>query len=68
MNGETPWREVTVDEFFAAMTGDVHPHIAPGPWPYTSLFRTRDRTVKGKLEGYYPEGSALAANRYWLPG
>lgn len=61
------WTEVTQDEFYKVIGSlDVHP-VTTGPWPYTSLFKTRSGLVRGKTELYYPEGSGLTTTRYWLP-
>jgi len=61
------WTEVAQEEFYKVIGGlDVHP-VPTGPWPYTSLFKTPSRFVRGKAELYYPEGSGLTATRYWLP-
>ena len=62
----TQFREVSKDEFHAAIGGqNVHPQIV-GKWPYTSLFKTPYGEVWGKIVGYLPEGSALSKNRYYL--
>lgn len=56
MNDE--WREVSEDDFFAEMNPkDVHPTIQPGPYPYTSLWRTRDGKAVGKSVGRIDEGT-----------
>ena len=60
------WREVSKDNFYRAMNQNVHPQII-GNFPYTSLFKTPLGEVRGKVVGYFPEGSALAENRYYLP-
>lgn len=36
------------------------------PYPYTSEFITTSRSVLGRIVGYYPEGSGLAAKRFYL--
>jgi hypothetical protein len=62
------WREVTQDEFYKGIgNSDVHPQIQPGPYPYTSMFLTRDRRIKGKVVGHFTEGTRLAENKYYLP-
>ncbi|WP_199153453.1 hypothetical protein [Chromobacterium sp. ASV23] len=61
------WKEVSKDEFFKAIgPRDVSP-TPVGRYPYTSLFKTRAGAVVGKIEGYFPEGSALPRHRHWLP-
>ena len=60
------WKEVTKDEFYAAMTGDVHPTIE-GKYPYWGFFQTPGRIKRGLYVGYYPENSGLAENKYYLP-
>lgn len=69
MNNETNgWREVTKDEFYRVIgSQNVSASIVNDRWPYTSLFMTPDRQVRGKSVGYLPEGSALEAKRYYLP-
>ncbi len=58
--------EVTKDEFYAAMGRmDVHPQPV-GPYPYTSLFKTKSGEVLGKAVDYFPEGKALYETRYYL--
>lgn len=60
-------REVSKDEFYAAMGPLNVTPVPTGPYPYTSLFKTPDGVTHGKAVGYYPEGSALPASRYFLP-
>jgi len=60
-------REATKTEFFAAMTGNVHPKILPGPYPYTSEWRLRpSNRVVGKSVGYIPHGKGLEETRWYL--
>jgi hypothetical protein len=64
---ETNWAEVTKDEFYRGI-GQQNVHPDPqGKWPYTSLFMTPNREVRGKVVGFLPVGSALAQYRYFLP-
>lgn len=61
------WREVSMDEFYRHI-GPQNVHPTPtGPWPYTSMFKTPSGDVRGKTEGYLPDGSRLPKNRYFLP-
>jgi hypothetical protein len=54
----TEWKEVAKEDFFRAIgPQDVHPHLI-GKWPYVSLFQTRDRMPKGKID---------SDGRFWLP-
>lgn len=64
---ELGWRLVTKDEFWAAIGNQNVTPRPVGPWPYTSLFKTPAGQVRGKIEDYLPEGSALTKSRYWLP-
>ena len=43
-------KAVTKEQFFAVICPlDVHPSIAPGPWPYTSIWKMRNnQRVVGK--------------------
>ncbi len=60
-------REVTKDEIFKAI-GPLNVHPRPtGEWPYTSHFQTPSGEIRGTIEHYLPEGSALPKSRYWLP-
>lgn len=62
------WREVSKDDFFKAIgSQNVMPKIIADRWPYSSDYVTPTRAVIGKSVGYLPEGSALAAKRYYLP-
>lgn len=61
-------REVTKDEFFADIgKRNVHP-TPTGDWPYTSIFKTPEGHERGRIVDYLPEGQALTASRYYLPG
>jgi hypothetical protein len=61
------WREVSKDEFFKAIgSQDVHPSPV-GPWPYTSLFKTRSGDVRAKIVNTIPEGAGLPVSRFFLP-
>lgn len=47
-------KEVTEKEFFAAvykLTVNVHPSIAPGCYPYTSIWKLNDGTEFGRSGG-----------------
>lgn len=62
------WREVSQNEFYAHIGPlDGHPHIQPGQYPYTQHMLTRDRRCVGKRVVYYPDGSRIAAHRFYLP-
>jgi hypothetical protein len=62
----TDMHEVSKDEFFAGIGNqNVHPRIV-GPWPYTSLFETPGREVRGKIVTIIPAGEALEVSRYYL--
>jgi len=43
-------REVTKDEFYAAMNQNVHP-TPVGKYPYTSIFKTPDGREVGRIDG-----------------
>lgn len=59
-------RQVTREEFHkAVLTLNVHPQIV-GSWPYTSVFKTPTGEEKGRIEQFYPEGSGLTENRYFI--
>ena len=61
------WREVSEAEFYRVI-GPQNVHPSPqGKWPYTSLFQTPNREVRGKTVGYLPEGSGLEETQYLLP-
>ena len=45
---------------------EVTPTFTADPYPYTSEFITTSRRVLGRVVGYYPEGSMLAAKRFYL--
>ena len=59
-------RAVTKEEFYAAVGRlNVHPQIQPGPYPYTSLWKTiSERRVVGKSVGRYVGG--LTTQDYFL--
>lgn len=62
---EPAWREVTRDEFFRCIGPlNVHPHIQPGPYPYTSIWRTPDRTEIGKSVDSYDDRRTLKTMWY----
>jgi hypothetical protein len=43
-------RQVTVTEFYKVMGPiDVHPSIQPGPYPYTSIWKLRQRPDSAAL-------------------
>lgn len=59
------WREVTYEEFFAAMGPlNVHPRIV-GPWPYVSQWTMQDgsRRIVGMSE-VIPRGEGDGHRRY----
>jgi hypothetical protein len=66
--GHTPpeheWREVSLDEFYAAVGPlNVHPQIQPpATYPYTELWKTPTGRVMGRTVGQ-PNGTS----RYYLP-
>ena len=63
-------RQVTKDEFFAAIGGrDVHPCIRRMPWPYTSDWRLNrgHGPIVGRSEDHLLPASALTETRYFLP-
>ncbi len=61
-------KEVTQAEFYAAMSGDVHPHIEPpAQYPYTQTFQTRTGRVVGKVVGYFADGTRYPElKRYYI--
>jgi hypothetical protein len=61
-------REVTKDEFFAAIGNqNVHPSVQ-GDWPYTSRFLNRQTGREaGRIEEFLPPGKFRPARRYLLP-
>jgi hypothetical protein len=65
VTGSGDWVEVSKDAFYAAMVGNVHPRIV-GSWPYTSLFETPDRDLRGKIVGTLTQ-PGTATSRYYLP-
>jgi len=57
-------KEVTKEQFFAAIGKlDVHPH-PEGRYPYVSYFKTRSGQVVGKIE----DGGHSKPSRYFLNG
>jgi hypothetical protein len=60
---KTQMRKVTMEEFYKVMGPlDVHPSIQPGPYPYTSLWKLRQRpdsTPLGKSVGRMEGGQAV---------
>lgn len=60
------WRQVAAKQFFEAIGhGDVHPQIQPGPFPYTSLWKTKEGRVVGKSTGEREGG--LIKQSWFLP-
>ena len=65
-SGQGSFVEVSREQFYRIVgKKNVHPRIV-GKWPYTSLFQDPHGMVHGKVEGFIPEGQALAESRYWL--
>jgi hypothetical protein len=63
----TNFVEVDRDVFFKRMNSiDAVTRIVPGPFPYTTMFELRNRTVLGKIVGYFPEDSRLESKKYFL--
>lgn len=61
------WREVNQTEFYSSFENqNVHPHFE-GHWPYTSIFQTPSREVKGKIVQFYTKESGLPKSQYLLP-
>jgi hypothetical protein len=62
-------KQVTTEEFYKAIGPlDVHPSIQPGPYPYTSLWKLRQRpdgAPLGKSVGRRVGG--LVVTDYYLP-
>lgn len=57
------FRKVSSDEFFAVIgPQNCHPSIVPGPYPYTSVFKTPCGRIVGKSVGL-----ADGSSEYWLP-
>ena len=60
MEGGAVVRPVSKERFYAAIGRlNVHPQIQPGPYPYTSLWKTLDgsRTIVGKSVGVRDGGT-----------
>ena len=61
-------KQVTKDQFYAAMRGDVHPSMV-GPYPYTSSFRTRMGTEVGRIVPVLPAlGNYCTESLYFIRG
>lgn len=59
-------KEVTAAEFWARINPlDVHPRPV-GPWPYTSRFELRNRTLVGEIRQHIPKGEGLPVPSYFL--
>jgi len=59
-------RRVTTEQFYAAVGPlNVYPQIQPGPYPYTSIWKTMDvsRAVIGKSVGVR-EGGTVGQEYY----
>ena len=63
----TPRQQVTKAEFFGRI-GPLDAVSRPvGPWPYTTIFETRDRRPLGWIVKTIPDGKALPVPAYYLP-
>lgn len=62
-------KEVSKTEFYKAIGPLVSLQVSyvDNKWPYTSVFTTGFGSLRGKIVGYLPEGSALEQKRYYLP-
>jgi len=60
--------EVTRDEFYREIgPQNVTASIVNDRWPYTSVFRTPSREIRGMIVGFLPEGSASEQKCFLLP-
>lgn len=62
------WREVSKDEFYAAINPTDASPDPRGRYPYVSYWHTSQRQLIGKSQSdtnYRPDGST--GHRYWLP-
>lgn len=60
-------RKVTQEAFYAAVGQlNVHPHILPGPYPYSSEWQMQDgsRRVIGKTVGVWVKPSVAGTDYY----
>lgn len=59
-------KRVSKEEFYSTV-GPLNVHPCPvGNYPYTSLFKTPTREVKGKIVESLPEGKAIPVSEYFI--
>jgi len=62
----TDWVEVSRDLFYRIIgQQEVRPHVQPGKWPYTTIFRTPDNQDRGMTVDRDMGGQTVST--YWLP-
>lgn len=67
VNTLADWVETSKDEFYRIIGPQ---NVSPDPqgrWPYTSVYKTPNGDVRGKVVGFIPDGTALASKRYYVP-
>ena len=63
---KSTWLEISKEDFYASIGRlDVHPSLQPGGYPYTALWLTPTREVRGKSVEHVIAG--IHGTRYFLP-